>query len=143
MTRAPQCGNFQQLFSQEITMIRIRQWRAAMFVACVALMTVCGVARAQEIPIVTGEHWTKSSEEAKKAYLVGIANMLQVENAYFGANPPPDTQSFVPRMSRGLKGSTLDGVQMKVTDWYAKNPDKLQRPVLEIVWFEMVVPGLK
>ena len=121
----------------------MKEWRAAMFVACMALMALCGVARAQEVPVVTGEHWTKSSEEVKKAYLIGIANLLQVENAYFGANPPSDAQSFVPRMTRGLKGATLDSVRTGLNDWYAKNPDKLQRPVLEVVWFEMVVPGLK
>ena len=124
-------------------MTYMKEWRAAMFVACMALMAVCGVARAQEVPVVTGEHWTKSSEEVKKAYLIGIANLLQVENAYFGANPPSDAQSFVPRMTRGLKGATLDSVRTGLNDWYAKNPDKLQRPVLEVVWFEMVVPGLK
>jgi len=124
-------------------MTYMKEWRAAMFVACMALMAVCGVARAQEVPVVTGEHWTKSSEEVKKAYLIGIANLLQVENAYFGANPPSDAQSFVPRMARGLKGATLDSVRTGLNDWYAKNPDKLQRPVLEVVWFEMVVPGLK
>ena len=124
-------------------MTHMKHWRTATFVACVALMAVCGVARAQEVPVVTGEHWTKSSEEVKKAYLIGIANLLQVENAYFGANPPSDAQSFVPRMTRGLKGATLDSVRTGLNDWYAKNPDKLQRPVLEVVWFEMVVPGLK
>ena len=124
-------------------MTYMKEWRAVMFIACVALMAWCGVARAQEVPVVTGEHWTKSSEEVKKAYLIGIANLLQVENAYFGANPPSDAQSFVPRMTRGLKGATLDSVRTGLNDWYAKNPDKLQRPVLEVVWFEMVVPGLK
>jgi len=124
-------------------MTYMKEWRAAMFVVCMALMALCGVARAQEVPVVTGEHWTKSSEEVKKAYLIGIANLLQVENAYFGANPPSDAQSFVPRMARGLKGATLDSVRTGLNDWYAKNPDKLQRPVLEVVWFEMVVPGLK
>jgi hypothetical protein len=121
----------------------ITRWRTVMFVACMALMAAAGVARAQEIPIVNGELWTKSSEETKKAYLVGIANFLQVENAYFGANPPSDAQSFAPRMVRGLKNATLDSVRTGLNDWYAKNPDKLQRPVLETIWFEMVVPGLK
>jgi hypothetical protein len=124
-------------------MAKMQHWRVAMFVTCMALMAVVGNARAQEIPIVNGELWTKSSEEMKKAYLVGIANFLQVENAYFGANPPSDAQSFVPRMVRGLKGATLDSVRTSLNDWYAKNPDKLQRPVLETIWFEIVVPGLK
>ena len=117
--------------------------RVAVVAAGLALAASSGVARAQEVPIVTGEHWTTSSETVKKAYLVGIANVMQVETAYFGSNPPSDAQSFVPRMVRGLKGQTLDGVRQKLDEWYAANPGRLQRPVIETIWFEMAVPGLK
>lgn len=119
------------------------QWRTVFFLACVALLVVGGNARAEEVPVVTGEHWTKSSDETKKAYLIGIANLLQVETAYFGANPPTDAQSFVPRLVRGLRGQTLDSVREALDRWYAANPGRLQRPVLETIWFEVVVPGLQ
>jgi hypothetical protein len=105
-------------------------------------MAAWGSAGAQEIPIVTGEHWTKSTDDVKKAYLVGIANMVQIEMAYYAATPPTDAQTFVPRISRGLKGETLDSVRTGLDGWYARNPDKLGRPVLDVIWFEMVVPGL-
>jgi len=120
-----------------------RQWRTAVFLACLALIVAGGNARAQEVPVVTGEHWTKSSDEMKKAYLIGIANLLQVETAYFGSNPPTDAQSFVPRLVRGLRGQTLDSVREALDRWYAANPGRLQRPVLETIWFEVVVPGLQ
>jgi hypothetical protein len=42
-----------------------------------------------------------------------------------------------------LKGQTLDSVRQGLDKWYAANPAKLQRPVLETIWFEMVVPGLQ
>ena len=101
------------------------------------------IAQAVEIPLVTGEQWTRSSEDVQKAYLVGVANLTQVENAYFEGNPPSDKQSFVPRLVKGMKGKTLDGVREGLDKYYAANPGKLQRPVLETIWFEMVVPGLK
>ena len=125
-------------------MIRLN-WRAATVAACVALGTVCGVAQAQEIPLVNGEHWMKSSEEVKKAYLVGLANVIQVEVAYHGDNPAADAQSFIPRVAKGLKGGgyTLDSVRDGLNRWYAGHPDRMQRPVIETIWFEMVVPGLK
>jgi hypothetical protein len=106
-------------------------------------MAVAVGVRADEIPVVTGEHWTKSSDDMKKVYLIGIANLLQVETAYFGANPPTDAQSFVPRLVRGLRGQTLDSVREALDRWYAANPGRLQRPVLETIWFEIVVPGLQ
>ena len=116
--------------------------RAVALAACVGALLLGGVARADEVPIVTGEHWTKSSDEVRKAYLIGIANVLQVEHAYEAANPPTDAQSLVPRLAKGLKGQTLDGVRERVSRWYAAHPDQLQRPVLETIWFEVVAPGL-
>ena len=115
----------------------------AMLVACASLAIAWGSARADDIPLVTGEHWTKSSEQVKKAYLVGIANVLQVETAFEGAYPPPDAQSIVPRFVKGLKGQTLDTVREGLDRWYAAHPDRIQRPVIETIWFELVVPGLQ
>ena len=118
------------------------QMRAGLFAACTMLALAWGSVRAQEIPVVTGEHWTKSSDQVKNAYLIGIANAIQVEQAYEGASPPPDAQSIVPRLTKGLKGQTLDSVRNGLDRWYAAHPDRLQRPVIETIWFEMVVPEL-
>jgi len=123
-------------------MMKVRM-QAALFAACVLLAITSGISRAEEVPLITGEHWTKSSEEMKKAYLVGIANVVQVELAYEGTNPSPDNQSVLPRMAKGLKGHTLDSVREALNSWYAAHPDKLQRPVVETIWFELVVPGLQ
>ena len=117
--------------------------RATMLAACMMLAVVSGSARAQEVPVVTGDHWTQSTDQVKKAYLMGIANVIQVEAAFEGTNPPPDTQSLVPRLTRGMKGQTLDSVREGLDKWYAANPGKLQRPVIETIGFEFVVPGLQ
>ena len=46
-------------------------------------------------------------------------------------------------MVKGLKGQTLDTVRDALNKWYAANPQQLQRPVIETLWFEIVIPGLK
>jgi hypothetical protein len=117
--------------------------RYAASLAAMVLMVLTFGAAAQEIPLVTGEHWMRSSEEVKKAYLVGMANIALVEITYEGPNPLPDSQTVLPRIQRGLKGHTLDSVREGLNKWYAAHPDQLQRPVIETIWFEMVVPGLK
>jgi hypothetical protein len=119
------------------------QLRTAIFLACLMLASAWSNAGAADIPVITGEHWTTSSEEMKKAYLVGIANFLQIETAYQAENPPTDAQSIVPRLVKGLQGQTLDSVREGLNRWYAGNPDQLQRPVIETVWFEMAAPGLQ
>ena len=119
------------------------QMRTAVIAACMTLAMAAIPARAAELPLVTGEQWTTSSEAVKKAYLVGIANLVQVQTAYFAENPPTDAQNFVPRMAKGMQGQTLDSVREGLDRWYAANPAKLKRPVLDTLWFEMVVPGLQ
>jgi hypothetical protein len=119
------------------------QSRTAIFLAYLVLALTWSHAGAADIPVITGEHWTTSSEEMKKAYLVGIANLLQIETAYHAENPPTDAQSIVPRLVKGLQGQTLDSVREGLNRWYAENPDQLQRPVIETVWFEMAAPGLR
>jgi hypothetical protein len=118
-----------------------RHWRAAALAACLNLLLLAGPASADEVPMVTGEHWVKSSDELKKAYLIGAANVLQIEQAYQASSPPTDAQSLVPRWAKGLKGQTLDSVRDQLNRWYAAHPDQIQRPVLETIWFEIVVPG--
>jgi len=94
-------------------------------------------------PIITGKQWTESDANLKKAYLLGISNLLEVERAYQARRAPPDTQSLVPRFSRGLQTQTLDTVAQSLDGWYAANPSQLDRPVIETLWFEVVVPGMK
>jgi hypothetical protein len=119
------------------------RWSQVVVAAFVTLAVLSGRVLAQEVPLVTGEHWVKSTEEMKKAYLVGIANVVQIELAFEGAAPASDAQSILPRMVKGLKGHTLDSVREGLNKWYAAHPDRLQRPVIETLWFEMVVPGLQ
>lgn len=113
------------------------------FAACATLAASSGVAGADEVPLITGDQWTRSSEQLKKAYLIGIANTLQVEAAYQAASPPADDQSLIPRFGKGLRGQTLDSVREAVNNWCARHPDSLQQPVLETIWFEIVRPGLQ
>lgn len=111
--------------------------------ACLMLAVAGSNAGAADIPVVTGEQWTASSPEVQKAYLIGIANLMQVETAYYAENPPTDAQNFVPHLAQGLRGQTLDSVREGLNRWYAGNPNQLQRPVIETIWFEIAVPGLQ
>jgi len=111
--------------------------------AWVSLVAASATAYAEGVAMITGEQWMQSSEQLKKVYLIGIANAYEVEAAYYGAKPPSDEHSLIPRFGRGLKGQTLDTVREGLNQWYAAHPDQVKRPVIETIWFEMVLPGLK
>ena len=117
------------------------KWRAPLSLVFLSLVMFSNVARAEDIPIVTGQQWVASSEAEKKAYLIGIANLLDIERAYAGttANKGDITQRF----GKGMQGRTLDSVRQGLDDYYAANPTMIQHPVIETLWFQMVLPGLK
>ncbi len=96
-------------------------------------------AQAEDIPIVNGQHWTKSSLAEKKAYLVGLSNMLDLEYAFQkrSGNPPSDKQSLVRRLYESTDSSTLDGAIAQIDGWYKANPNKQTRTVLAIIWTEI------
>jgi len=124
-------------------MVMTMKARAAFVVACAALAAASSAVRADEVPLVTGRQWTESTEQVKKAYLIGIANIVQVERAYYASNAPTDAQSVLPRLSKGMQDQTIDSVREGLDRWYASHQDRLQRPVIETIWFEIAMPGLQ
>lgn len=124
----------------EYVMARKSRWRTLLSLSLLSLAMVGNVARAQTIPLVTGEQWMASSEEAKKAYLVGIANLLEVERAYAGTDAHGD--DIAQRFGKGMQGQTLDSVRQGLDSYYAANPAMIQHPVIQTLWFQMVLPGL-
>ena len=123
-----------------IAVLKYYLWGAAMAV------TICIGAQAQSIaddpdaPIATGEHWTTAQENSKLAYLLGIANVLEIEQALQADTLPADTDSLVPVMIRGLKNMTLNQIKDALDRWYADHPQQLSRPVVETIWFELAKP---
>jgi hypothetical protein len=136
------CGEpLENITSLEYVMAIKPQWRTLISATFLSLAMMSNVARAESIPIVTGQQWMQSSDEAKKAYLVGISNLLDIERAYAGNMA--NNNDIAQRFGKGMQGQTLDSVRTGLDRYYAANPTMIQHPVIETLWFQMVVPGLK
>jgi hypothetical protein len=117
------------------------QWRTLLSLTFLSAAMIGNVARAESIPIVTGQQWMQSTEEQKKAYLVGISNVMDIERAYAGNMA--NSNDLAQRFGKGMQGQTLDSVRQGLDSYYAANPTMIQHPVIETLWFQMVMPGLK
>jgi hypothetical protein len=115
------------------------KWQALLPLSFLALAMMGSAAHAQNIPIVTGQHWMASTDGEKKAYLVGISNLLDVERAYAGRSA--NSNDMAQRFAKGMQGQTLDSVRQRVDGYYAANPTMVQHPVIETIWFQIVAPG--
>jgi hypothetical protein len=97
---------------------------------------------ASELPMATGEHWTTATEREKRAFLLGMGTILEIEHEFQADNPPAPGTSAVPPLVNGLSDYTLEGLTRNLDQWYADNPDGLERPVIEVIWTEFALPNL-
>jgi hypothetical protein len=102
------------------------------------LLAVPSLAAANEVPVVTGEHWTKSTPQERKAFLIGAATIIELEQEVQGDNPPKKTTIEV--WCKGLSAYNFDEMVAAIDAWYAANPDKATRPVVEVMWYELAKP---
>ncbi|HRY14522.1 MAG: hypothetical protein KDI73_03765 [Candidatus Competibacteraceae bacterium] len=92
----------------------------------------------KELPFPGGKEWPTATEREKMAYLLGVLNMALVEYQLTGPNPKNPT--MVEKLVKSLKGVTLRQIMETVDAYYQANPDQQQRPIFEVIWFEMVEP---
>ena len=97
----------------------------------------------QDLGIVTGEHWVPSSLEQKRAFLIGVGNVLEIGQALAGDDYEKLRGiSILPVLLEGLSGVGIAEMVEQVDAYYASNPDQVNRPVIEVLYLEMALPKL-
>jgi len=99
---------------------------------------------AADLQIVTGEHWMASSLEQKRAFLFGVGNLLEIEQAMAGnAYDAMRGRSIIPVLLEGLSGTSIADIVMQLDQFYASHPEQIKTPVIEVLYIEMALPRLK
>jgi hypothetical protein len=94
--------------------------------------------------VVTGKHWVDSTEREKKAFLIGMGTIIEIEQEVQSKNPTSEkARSFIPTFVAGLSQYSITDVMNELDNWYQANPDKLDRPVIEVIWSELVMPNVE
>jgi hypothetical protein len=98
---------------------------------------------AQDLVIVNGEHWMSSSLEQKRAYLFGVGNVLEIEQAMAGDNyQAMRERSIVPVLLDGLSGTSIANIVTQLDEFYSAHSDQIKKPVIEVLYLEMALPKL-
>ena len=109
---------------------------ASPFVVVTGLAALPAMGHA-EIRQVDGNLWVKSTLEQKQSYLIGVANVLSVENALRMKRGTVDKDA---PMSRVLHESSLDSIEATIDlldKWYAGNAGGLDTPVIGVIWMSI------
>jgi hypothetical protein len=97
----------------------------------------------EDLVIVNGEHWASSSLEQKRAYLFGIGNVLEIEQAMAGDDYEARRgRSIIHVLLDGLSGVSIANIVTQLDKFYADHSDQIKRPVIEVLYLEMALPNL-
>lgn len=99
----------------------------------------------------TGEYWLQSTPENKEAYLFGIDSAVAVEKYISeksqvgkkGKKQIVTLSPFETGWMKAFENMTRKEIVEEVDAWYKANPDKQNRPVLEVIWYEVIAPRLE
>ena len=103
---------------------------------------VQGTVASPPLPVITLDIWKNSTDQERRAFLMGLVSMLEMENAWQGKNPLPIEQSIVPTWVRGLSGVTIPDMDNALNDYLVKNPKAGDRSVLMVLGRLYVRPKL-
>ena len=99
----------------------------------------------QVMPVLKGDTWVKMSNDEKISFIWGAGHIVSIEEVLARNNPDlKNSNNFVNKImeARSKKPMTMNEVAKHVDDYYQANPDKLDKPVVEVIWTETVVPRL-
>lgn len=102
-------------------------------------MALPALAEDYQIPVVTGQQWVHSSIGERKAFLLGAATIIELDQEVQGAKPA--SNSSIDTWAKGLSHFTFDQMTAELDKWYAAHPDQLSRPVVDVMWHELAKPN--
>jgi len=102
------------------------------------------------MPICKGVQWQKMDPESKVAFIWGVAHVILIEAVLMEELPELKVENFSAKMVEARRARASAGTVMTINQiistldqYYKANPDKLEYPVLRVVWEGWIKPQLK
>jgi len=99
---------------------------------------------ANDLEIINGDRWIASNIDQKRAYLFGVGNMLELEQAMMGKEyENMRKSSIVHVLLEGLSGTSIADMIVQLDSYYAKSSNNKKKAVIEVLYVDMAKPNLK
>ena len=115
-------------------------WKRWIVLASIIFAAAPAIAQEKKTIIVDGSLWMSSTSEQRRAFLVGVGNMIATEMAYAEKNGR-ERQTASALIKDAVSALTLPEIETRITRWYESNPGQLTMPVMGVVWRQMVKQG--
>lgn len=112
------------------------------------------ITAANPVEQLTGTIWMKSAPNEKAALLFGVECAIAIEHAIAKKmqetekttkrkSPPTVLSPFEKGWTKAFHNVSRDKIVASIDAWYTKNPDQSQRPVFDVIWYELIAPNTK
>ncbi len=95
------------------------------------------------MPVLKGDTWQKMSQEAKVSFIWGFGHVVAIEQHLMEKYPELKREDFVSKVIEGMSGIPMNEVISKIDNYYSANPDKIEKPVMSVIWDTMIRPNIK
>jgi len=98
----------------------------------------------REMPVLKGDTWMVMDENAKIAFIWGVGHVVTIEQVIMERYPDQKRDTFVMKVVEASNASpaTMSQVAAAIDKFYTDNPDKLDTPVMAVIWDTMVKPNI-
>lgn len=100
----------------------------------------------------TGNYWLNSTPQNQEAYLFGLESAITVEILEHDRQATEkgskkrkivnSLSSFAKGWSEAFVNTSRKEIAEAVTNWYNAHPDSLEKPVLAVIWYDIIQPRL-
>ena len=99
----------------------------------------------KEMPVLKGNQWMAMDENAKVAFIWGAGHVVVIEEVIMEKYPDQKRDTFVTKVVEASKNSpmTMTQVAAMVDKFYEDNPDKMDEPVMAVIWDTIIKPNIK
>jgi hypothetical protein len=121
-------------------------WIKGMFLLCMFFTALSSNTFAKEeikAPMLTGELWLEMTPDMKTAYIWGAGDIVDLEQEFMEIYPELKRESFAMKAVEGIGDVTINEIVATVDAFYKKNPEKVDRSVIRVIWDEMIKPNIK
>jgi hypothetical protein len=104
----------------------------------------------QYMPLLKGEQWQKMDSNAKVAFIWGAAHVVLIEKILMEEAPELRKENFSAKVVEAQAARNAAGIRLtinqvvdKIDQYYKDYPNKLETPVMGVVWNAGIKPYLK
>ena len=96
------------------------------------------------MPILDGDLWVKMAPDSKVAFVWGVWHVASIEHYLMDKYPDLKRDNFSAKLIEGSSKApmTMNEVVALIDKYYQANPDQIEKPVIAVIWSQIVKPNI-